>query len=246
MMPGLVLVCVVLLGVLGGCAGPQPTLDGGVRLGPSEPVAAGRYVVDEGSTYDVDLSCRITLPFNSETLGLGDLGTGPIDLEPAPSPLYSLGVVTQVRRSSIRSEEHTTWLELATLEPVPGLGSYERTRDADQKEAYEALRSVRGPQVTEMDLVQAQVREFYLDASVAFRVPKGIRTDALDMERQVGGALVAFFISPELPGEGLSLTLVAPSDSEDYVVKATVGDSCPRLVMRRDDFFTPAPPEDSL
>ena len=223
------------------CAGPQPTLDGGLRLGPSDEVEPGRYAVDEGTTYEVDLSCRVSLPFNSESLELGDVETGAIELEAAPSPFYSLGVQTQIRNSSIRDEDHATWLELATLEPVPGLGGYVETRDAGREEAFAALRRVRGPQVTEMDLVQASVREFYLEARVSFRIPEGIRIEALDMERQVGGALVAFFISPELPGEGVSLTLAAPPERDGFLMKATVGDSCPRLVMYHDDFFSQAP-----
>ena len=239
---GVSLVLVLLL--VPGCAGPQPALDGGLRLGASDEVEPGRYAVEEGTIYEVDLRCRVALPFNSESLELGDVETGPVELEPAPSPFYTLGVSTQLRSSSIRGEAHTTWLELATLEPVPGLGTYEETRDADREEAFEALRRVRGPQTTEMDLVQAKVREFHLEARVAFRIPEGIRTDALDLERKVGGALVAFFISPELPGEGVSLTLTAPLERNDYVMKATVGDSCPRLVMIREDLFSPAPSRD--
>ena len=221
----------VLALVLSGCAKSQPSLDGGVPLGERDELEPGRYAVEEEITYEVELSCRVSLPLNSEALELGGVGTGWTELEPAPSPLYTLGVETEVRTSSIRSEDHTTWLELATLEPVPALGDYERTRDAGRDQAFEALRRVRGPDATEMDLVQAKVREFYLDATVAFRIPEGVKTELLDLELQVGGVLVAFFISPELPGEGVNLTLAAPITEPHYVIEASVDGACPRLVF---------------
>jgi hypothetical protein len=224
----------VLVLVLAGCAKPQPSLNGGVPLGERDELQPGRYSVEEETTYEVELSCRVSLPLNSETLELGGVGTGWTELEPAPSPLYTLGVDTEVRTASIRSEDHMTWLELATLKPVPALGDYEQTRDAGRDEAFEALRRVRGPETTEMDLVQAKVREFYLDATVAFRIPEGVKTELLDLELQVGGELVAFFISPELPGEGVKLTLAAPPSEPHFVIEASVNGACPRLVLWRD------------
>lgn len=224
-----------------GCSKSQPSLGLGIPLGPQERLEAGRYEVAEGVIYETELECRITLPVNSEALELGGVSPGPIELEPAPSPLYALGMQAEVKFAAVRSEDHPTWLELATLEPVPGLGDYESTRDADREVAFEALRKVRGAKATEMDLVQSKIREFHLTATVAFRIPEGVRTEALDRERQAGGALVAFFIAPEIPGEGVNLTLAAPPGKSLYEVFVTEGSACPRLVLLRDDVMGAAP-----
>lgn len=230
------------------CAGPQPSLEGGVPLFARDRLPSGGFAVEEEIIYEVDLSCRISLPFNSETLGLegadlavlDEVETASLELEPAPSPLYTLGVETEVRRAVLRRRDHLTWLELATLEPVPGLGDYEETRDASRQATFAGLRRLRGPETTDMDLVQAKVREYHLEATVAFRVPSGIRNEALELERRVGGVLTAFFISPELPGEGVTLTLAAPAGRR-YEVEVSRGEACPRLVLRREEFLGVAP-----